>query len=232
MSVGVSGRRGERSRSTQNHGRVYLPPLFRQDDLTVIRDFIRAARLASLVTVEGGRPLVSHVPMLLLDDLSQYGTLICHLSRANPQAGTLNGPALVTFLGNDAYVHPGWYESKRDHGKVVPTWSYVAVHAHGEARTIEEPGKLRSLVEHLTDRHEPGRDDRWRVSDAPAEFIEKMLNGIIGVEIEIRSFEAKWKLGQDESVADFHGAIAGLEKSPGERDRSAALRMRTVKRSR
>jgi transcriptional regulator len=209
---------------------MYLPPRYRQEDVTVISDFIRAARLASLITVDSGIPVVSHIPVLLLDDATENGVLVCHISRANPQASTLNGPALVTFLGDDAYIHPGWYESKRDHGKVVPTWNYVAVHVRGEARRVEEPTELRAILERLTDQHEKGREGRWHVSDAPADYIETMLDAIIGIEIKIHSVEAKWKFGQDKSVADFDGVIAGLEKSPDERDRSAALRMRTVKR--
>ena len=201
---------------------MYVPPLYRQNDMTAIRQFIREARLASLVTVKDGRPLVSHVPVMLVDDDStEHGRLICHLA-ANQQVATLNGPALITFLADDAYIHPGWYESTREHRRVVPTWNYIAVHISGEARTIEDPTAVHSLVEQLTDHHEQHRETRWQVNDAPADFIEGMLRGIVGVEIEIQSIEAKWKLGQDETAADFAGAISGLDKSDDARDRAAA----------
>lgn len=211
---------------------MYLPPHFRQDDLGEIHALIRSARLATLVTVSHGAPLVSHVPMILDEANPPYGTLLCHVSRANPQwlAVEPTTEALAIFLGPDAYISPSWYESKREHGKVVPTWNYVAVHAHGRIRAFEDPERLRALVERLTRKHEANRTQPWEVGDAPESFIAGQLRGIVGLEITIERLEGKWKLSQNRSAGDVAGVIAALESSPDATDRATANAMRNAQR--
>ena len=207
---------------------MYNPPVFRQADPQLLREAIRSARLGSLITVAGSIPLVSHVPMLLDDAPGPHGTLRCHLARANPQVATLDGPALATFVLDDAYVHPGWYGTKGENGRVVPTWNYVAVHVRGDARTLDRAQTL-ATVEALTDRHERERDKPWHVADAPEDYVRMMLDAIVGVELVVTSIEGKWKLGQDEPERDAHGVMEALERSASERERSVGARMRSTR---
>jgi transcriptional regulator len=131
-------------------------------------------------------------------------------------------------MGPDAYVTPSWYETKREHGNVVPTWNYVAVHAYGPVRVVEDPQELRGFVERLTHKHEANRAEPWDVTDAPEAFIEAQLRGIVGLEIAVRRFDAKWKLSQNRSRGDVAGVIAGLEASENGADRATAAAMRAA----
>jgi transcriptional regulator len=207
---------------------MYLPPHFRRDDPAELYDLIDAAAFGTLITVADGRPLASHVPMLLHRDRGPSGTLACHLSRANPQWAAIgaDSEALAIFMGPDAYISPNWYESKREHGKVVPTWNYVTVHATGSVRLIEDPHDLRAHVAALTRRHEANRPEPWAMEDAPESYIAGQLRGIVGIEICISRLEGKCKLGQNRPAADIEGAIAGLEASdaPGDSATAAAMR--------
>jgi transcriptional regulator len=209
---------------------MYVPPHFRQGDLAELHALIRSARLATLVTVAGGAPLVSHVPMLIDEGNGPNGTLQCHVARANPhwRAIAAETEALAIFLGPDAYVSPSWYESKREHGKVVPTWNYMAVHAYGPMRVIEDPQWLRALVQRLTLKHEADRPAPWAVEDAPGAFIESQLRAIVGLEIRIDRLDGKWKLSQNRSAADVAGVVEALESSPDALDRATAAAMRDL----
>jgi transcriptional regulator len=207
---------------------VYLPPQFRQDDPDEIRAFVRGARLATVFTSGPNGPRASHVPIDYDEDPAPLGTLRFHLARANEQwcdlaAGDI---ALVAFLGaDDAYVSPSFYATKAETGKVVPTWNYVAVHAYGRARTSDDPSELYDLVRSLTDRRETGRDEPWRVDDAPESFVAAQLRGIVAVTIPIDRFDAKWKLSQNRSDADVAGVVSGLRASPHACERAAAERV-------
>ena len=135
-------------------------------------------------------------------------------------------PVLVVFQGEQCYVSPSWYVAKQEHGKVVPTWDYVAVHAYGTATAIEDAAWLRQMVEDLTNRHEHGRAEPWSVSDAPAEYVEKLLGAIVGVEIPVTRLIGKSKLSQNRSVADRQGVVAGLERdgTPAQADVAALIK--------
>ena len=133
--------------------------------------------------------------------------------------------ALVVFSGADAYVHPGWYPAKAEHGKVVPTWNYIAVHAWGQAEVFDEPERLLELVSRLSDRHEQGRAQPWAVSDAPREYIDAMLRAIVGFALPIRRLEGKWKLSQNRSASDQAGVRTGLATSNNPRDHELAAQM-------
>jgi transcriptional regulator len=132
--------------------------------------------------------------------------------------------ALVVFQGPQAYISPSWYETKKQTGKVVPTYNYIVVHAHGALRVVEDPIWLRGLVERLTNRFEGERAEPWRVTDAPGEFIDKMLGAIVGLEIPLTRLVGKWKLSQNRPQADRDGVVKGLSES-GDTDQLAMARL-------
>jgi transcriptional regulator len=157
-------------------------------------------------------------PYLLDDTASPFGTLRCHLSRANPQwrAFAAADEVLVVFTAADAYVSPSWYPSKRDeHGRVVPTWNYATVQARGHPRLVEDQAWLKAHVSALTDSQEAQQPQPWSVEDAPAGYIEAQLRGIVGVEIEILRIEGKVKASQNRPEADRIGVVEGLEAQGG-----------------
>ncbi len=207
---------------------MYLPPHFRQDDREELFAAIERARLGTVVTVGPDGPLVSHVPMMLDRDASPNGTLLCHISRGNAQWKTPSDNALVMFLGPDAYVTPAWYSNKTITGEVVPTWNYIAVHAYGPMRVIDEPRELRLLLARLTTRHEEPRPEPWAMDDAPDDYLEKQLRGIVGIEIPIARIDGKWKMSQNASKADMESVAAGLDASGDPTDRETARVMRAL----
>jgi transcriptional regulator len=200
---------------------VYVPPLFKEDRIEVLHDTIRNTRLATLVTLTSDGLVASHVPMLLDLDPAPYGTLIGHLARPNPQAHGAIGEALAIFQGPEAYITPSWYETKRQTGNVVPTWNYVAIHARGMIEFFNDLERLRDVVTRLTQRFEAPRAEPWAVTDAPANFTEMMLKGIVGFALRITRLDGKWKMSQNRSAEDRAGVFAGL--AADEREDVAAL---------
>ena len=192
---------------------MYMPPAFRNQDLGALHDAIRNYPLGTLVT---GTPelTANHVPFCIDADAGShgFGLLRAHLARGNEQASLPAGEAecLVLFLGVDHYVTPSWYETKRATGKVVPTWNYIAVHARGTLRIIDDALWIRRQIEALTQSHERGRSAPWAVSDAPEDFVAGQVRGIVGVEIDIVDLQGKWKLSQNRNLADRQGVAAGL----------------------
>jgi transcriptional regulator len=186
--------------------------LFRQDEVEVLHQAMRQAGLATLVTLTANGLIASHVPLLLDPAPTPYGTLLGHLARPNPQAkGAMAGTeALVIFQGPDAYITPSFYETKRQTGKVVPTWNYVAIHAYGPVTFFNDAVRLLDIVTRLTDREEGKRAEPWAVNDAPADFLEMMLKGIVGFEIPIARLEGKWKMSQNRPAEDRAGVVEGL----------------------
>lgn len=206
---------------------MYTPSAFRQNDLATLHREIRACRLATLVSHGENGLQASHLPLLLRPEQGEYGTLYGHLARANPHARLLaeGGEAMVVFRGADAYVSPSWYPAKAEHGKVVPTWNYIAVHAHGRAEVFDDAERLLALLGELTDRHEQPRPQPWAIADAPPDYIDGMLRAVVGFALPIERLEGKWKLGQNRSAADQHGVLNGLAASLDPRDRALAQRM-------
>ncbi len=190
---------------------MYNPPLFKEDRVEVLHDEIRRIGLATLVTQTADGLIASHVPMLLDPEPEPYGTLIGHLARPNPQARGAIGEGLAIFQGPDAYITPSWYATKRQNGKVVPTWNYVAIHAYGTVEFFNDPERLRDVVTQLTKRQEAGRAQPWAVTDAPPDFIDGMLKGIVGFAMPIARLEGKWKMSQNRPAEDRAGVVAGLE---------------------
>jgi len=203
---------------------MYLPKAFDEDRLPVLHEAIRAAGLATLVTVTAAGAEASHVPMLLDPTAGRFGTLYAHIARANAQwRDTLAGSgALAIFHGPDAYVSPSWYATKAETGKVVPTWNYIVVHAYGQAEFFDDPQRLHALVARLTDRQEAPRPAPWAVTDAPADYVAGQLRAIVGVALPIERLEGKWKLSQNRPAADQAGVVAGLGQATD--PRTLALR--------
>lgn len=206
---------------------MYIPPAFRDDDQASLHATMRATRLANLVTMTPEGLMATPLPLLLDETRGKHGTLYGHLARANPQWSLpVTGEALAIFMGPDAYVTPSWYAAKNEHGKVVPTWNYVTVHAYGSIRFFDDGAELLEVVTRLTNRHEGSRPLPWEVSDAPSDYMRAQLKGIVGVELTITRTEGKRKLSQNRSEADQAGVIAGLSGSEDEADRAVAEIMR------
>lgn len=202
---------------------MYVPPAFREDDLAALHRAIRDARLANLVTATAEGLVATPLPLFLVPEEGPYGTLYGHLARANPQWKLPpKGNAMALFTGSDAYVSPSWYPSKREHGKVVPTWNYVAVHAYGPAEFFDDADRLLEVVTRLTDLHERSRAEPWAVTDAPEAFIRAQLKGIVGLRLPIRHLEGKRKMSQNRGAADRAGVAAGLAASERVTDREVA----------
>jgi transcriptional regulator len=192
---------------------MYLPAHFREDRLEALHALIAARPLGTLIA-QGPTGLdASLVPFLVDAEASPRGTLRAHLARANGQWRTLAAAneAMVVFQDQGVYVSPGWYATKRETGKVVPTWNYVAVACWGRPTIIEDAGWLRALVDAVTARHERGRAAPWAMTDAPPTFIEGQLKGIVGLEIPIARIEGKWKASQNRAAADRAGVAEGLD---------------------
>ena len=186
---------------------LYTPAFNRMPDDDV-RGFVDAVGTAHLVTVGAdGAPDATYLPVLWDGD-----RLVGHLARANVHWRRVvdGSPALVVVTGRDAYVSPSWYAAKAEHGKVVPTWNYSAVHLRGSVHVHDDPDWVRDVVTRLTDHHESDRAERWHVTDAPEDYVRKNLRPIVGIEVVVASVAAKAKLSQNRSDADRHGVAAGL----------------------
>lgn len=193
---------------------MYTPRHFLESDIPTLHDAIRRHGFATMVSLTPDGLLGTHLPMLLDPEAGPYGTLIGHIARANPHA-RLADPSvqtMVIFRGPDGYITPSWYEAKAETGKVVPTWNYVAIHAYGPLEVFDDPARLLDVVTRLTDRHEGERAKPWAVSDAPADFIDGMLKGIVGIALPIVRLEGKAKLSQNRPAADQERVIAGLRE--------------------
>ncbi|AKJ96817.1 MULTISPECIES: FMN-binding negative transcriptional regulator [Pseudomonas] len=206
---------------------MYNPKAFAVEDLPQLHGMMAECRLALLVTHGEQGLQASHLPLLLDPQQGPNGSLYGHMARANPQWRDLEAgaEALVIFAGADAYVSPAFYPGKHEHGKVVPTWNYQAVHAYGRAEVFSDATRLRKLVSDLTDRHESGRTQPWRIDDAPAEYIDSMLKAIVGFALPLQRLEGKRKLSQNRSPADAAGVRQGLAASPDPQDQNVARLM-------
>jgi transcriptional regulator len=206
---------------------MYMPASFRQDELAELHAQILANPFAVLASAGSEGMQASHLPLLLESDEGEFGTLYGHFARANPHWRDFRdgAEALAVFSGPDAYITPSWYAAKAEHGKVVPTWNYIAVHARGPVELIEYPERLLQIVSRLSNRHESGRAQPWAVSDAPRDYIDSMLRAIVGFALPIRQLQGKWKLGQNRSAVDQAGVRDGLATSSSPRNRELAARM-------
>jgi len=190
---------------------MYTPAHFREDRLPVLHAFMAEHPFATLITHGDSGISATHLP-LALDTTAEPGVLRGHVARANPHWKTIGdgADALVIFQGPQAYVSPQWYPSKKDGGRTVPTWNYISVHARGRVRTVQDAEWLLRNVSDLSDRAESKFAEPWAVSDAPADYVEKMLRAIVGVEITITALEGTWKLSQNKTETDKTGVMDGL----------------------
>jgi transcriptional regulator len=203
---------------------MYVPRSNAIEDEQTIREIVAHVGSAQLITADDdGYPLATLLPVLWDGD-----TVIAHMARANDHWKQIrqDSPALLVVAGPEAYISPSWYPSKREHGQVVPTWNYSAVHLTGRARIHEDAAWLRMAVDELTERHEGWREAPWRTSDAPEAFVASQLRGIVGIEITIERVEGKAKLSQNRSAADQAGVVAGLRQEDAAGARAVAEQMR------
>lgn len=196
---------------------MYLPSHFEETRVEVLHRLIREHSLGALVTLGSQGLNANHVPFEIEAAPAPFGTLKCHVARGNPvwRDFSKDTEALVVFQGAQAYISPGWYATKKETGKVVPTYNYLAVHAYGRMRVVEDRAWLRNLVERLTNRHEAAMPLPWKVSDAPADYIETMLGAIVGIEIPVTRLLGKWKASQNRPAADREGVVRGLGEVAG-----------------
>lgn len=189
---------------------MYIPEAFRETDRKALHQLMRQNSFATLITINGGAPLASHLPILVDSDRGDYGTLRAHMARANPQWRDFgNGhEALAIFQGPHAYVSPSWYETHPS----VPTWNYAVVHAYGKARLIDDRAELRSLLESSVRFYESGFEKPWAF-ELPEKFLEKMMDMIVGFEIPISRIEGKFKLSQNRPESDRRRVKRTLENS-------------------
>ncbi len=193
---------------------MYVPSHFAETRIEVLHQLVHEHSLGALVTLGSDGLEANHMPFELDAEPAPLGTLQAHVARGNPvwRDFSKDVEALVLFQGPQAYITPSWYQTKRETGKVVPTYNYIVVHAHGPMRVAEDPGWLRALVERLTNRYEAARPVPWKVADAPADFLEKQLRAIVGLEIPIRRLVGKWKVSQNRPEADREGVVQGLRE--------------------
>ncbi|MDD0975948.1 FMN-binding negative transcriptional regulator [Pseudomonas fontis] len=207
---------------------MHIAAANREDDLQRLHEQITQTRLAILVTHNEQGLQATHLPVLLDPQQGAKGTLLGHLARANKQWQALaeGAEAMLVFAGADAYVSPGFYPSKLEEPRTVPTWNYVAVHAYGRAEVFHDAERLLDIVSRLSDRHEAGRATPWSVGDAPADYIASMLRAIVGFSLPIERLQGSRKLSQNRSAVDVEGVRAGLANSPDPLDNQLAALMR------
>jgi transcriptional regulator len=207
---------------------MYIPEHFRPTDDDILA-LLRSPGAVDLVTVTARGILATMLPMAWDEPgsrpgLGEHGALLGHVAIKNDQwREPAIGESMAIVRGPDAYITPSWYEAKREHGRVVPTWNYVTIHAYGRLVVHRDAAWLEANVRRLVDAHEGPRQEPWRVDDAPRAYIDGQLKAIVGVELLIDRIEAKSKLSQNRSDADIEGTIAGLE-ADGELGVSAAMR--------
>lgn len=196
---------------------MYLPPHFEETRPEVLHQLLRSHPLGLLVTLGPAGMEANAAPFLFDPERGPHGTLRAHVARANPvwREARTDVDSLVVFQGPQAYVSPGWYASKAETGKVVPTWNYVLATARGRLRVIDDAEWVHRLVSELTDRHEASREAPWKVSDAPTDYVAGLLRAIVGIEIELTALTGKWKVSQNRSAADRAGVVEGLTEVGG-----------------
>ena len=216
---------------------MYMPKYHALTELDAMQAHIDRHPLGAWVCLADGEAhgssglVANHIPFFLDRTHGAQGRLIGHVSRANPVWRQLVGgtPSVVMFMGPQAYITPTWYPGKQEHGKVVPTWNYVTVHAHGVMRAVEDPDWMLNMLHRLTDAQEATRSKPWKVSDAPDEYVRKKLRAIVGIELTIVRLEGRMKVSQDEDLADRHGTAEGLmEEKDSQAQEIAALLLRKI----
>ena len=201
---------------------MYIPPAFKIDDLPRLHAIMRENNFATLVTGADSSLTATHIPILLDAARGKFGTLSGHVAKANTHWQALDGgEALVIFQGPHAYISPSWYTVPA----AVPTWNYIAVHAYGTPRRIDDAARVREIISQTVSAYESGFAKPWSI-DMRSDFAEKMMTQIVAFEIELTRIEGKAKLNQNRSAADQRGVIEALERSENPVDREIAKRMK------
>ena len=209
---------------------MYIPKHFEETRRDVLHGLIRSHPLGTLIISCDGVITANHVPFFIDPAAGESGVLRCHVAKSNPVWKAMCGTeeALVVFQGPDSYISPSWYPSKEEHGKAVPTWDYVVVHARGVPKTTDDSNWLLRHVSELSRTHESNRAVPWKVSDAPADYIKKRLNAIVGIEIPISHLEGKWKVSQNRPEADHTSIVAGLEAQDDDKAKALSRMIREL----
>jgi transcriptional regulator len=197
---------------------MYVQSQFEEKRTEVMHQLIDSHSFGTLVTLGADGINANHMPFMLDHNAGEFGMLRAHVARNNPvwRDFSRDIETLAIFEGASAYVSPSWYPSKQEHGKVVPTYNYMVVHAYGTMRVIDDPAWMKAFLHRLTDSHEANRPVPWKVDDAPQDFIDKLVDTLIGIEIPIARLLGKWKVSQNRSDADRAGVAAGLRAKGGE----------------
>jgi transcriptional regulator len=198
---------------------MYVPEHFKLGGVAEQHALMRAYPFATLITMSEAGYEVTHLPTILKSE-GALGVVECHVSRANPHWKEIgeSGQGLLIYNGPEAYITPAWYPSKHAHGKVVPTWNYAVVHAHGTAGIVDDRQWLVRHVSELTDQQEAGAAVPWATSDAPGNFVEMLSRGIVGMRFIIDRLEGKAKMSQNRELPDRDGVVAGLTSRGTEAD--------------
>ena len=203
---------------------MYIPKYNEEKDIPTLHALIESHPLGGWAAIVEGDIVVNHIPFLLHKDRGEMGTLVGHVARANDiwQGFSTERDSVVIFQGAQTYTSPNWYPSKHEHGKAVPTWCYMVAHAHGIPKKVEDPEWLLRHVSELSDKHEKAQSLPWKVSDAPVEFVDMLIGGIVGIEIQITALIGKWKLDQNRSELDNLGVVSGLMSTGDQQARDVA----------
>lgn len=191
---------------------MHIPTHFHEPRIEILHEHIRAHPLSTLVTLSSNGLDANHIPLQLAPDPSPFGTLRGHVARGNPIWSDVveNSEVLAIFHGPDAYITPSWYPTKAKTGKAVPTWNYVVAHAHGFLRVIDDASWVRTHLESLTAQHEAAFPAPWQLTDAPGDFMDKLIGAVVGIEISITRLSGKWKASQNQPPQNRAGVIHGL----------------------
>jgi transcriptional regulator len=190
---------------------MYLPAHFQESSASRIQGLLADHPLATVITAVGDLPQAEHLPLLLFAQEGKAGVLRGHVARGNALATlAVPAPALAVFQGPQGYISPSWYPSKAADGRVVPTWNYAVVHVRGQLRAVDDRAWLRTFLDTLTGQHEAALPSPWAMSDAPEEYLERMLGAVVGVELAIETVSAKFKLSQNQPAGNRAGVVEGL----------------------
>ncbi|WP_420476377.1 FMN-binding negative transcriptional regulator [Noviherbaspirillum sp. ST9] len=196
---------------------MYIPSQFNESRFDVLHGLVRQHPFGTIVTMGASGLNANHIPFEFDAD-GEHGVLRAHIARANPlwKDYSPDVEALVIFQGAHGYISPSWYPTKEVDGRAVPTWNYMVVHAYGPLKVIDDTTWIRAQLERLSGQHEAGRKQPWTIDDAPADYIEKLLKAIVGIEIPISRLAGKWKVSQNQPEENRAGVVQGLREQGGD----------------